>query len=246
MSTSDQPLIKLDGVTKVFYTDEVETHALSGVHLEIKKGEYVSIAGPSGCGKSTLLSILGLLDTPSDGEYNLDGKPVADLRMSDRARIRNREVGFIFQSFNLIGDLTVFENVELPLTYRGMKSSERKKRVNDALERVGMAHRAKHLPSQLSGGQQQRVAVARAVVGEPLILLADEPTGNLDSANSEAVMELLRDLHQQGATICMVTHDPRYARHADRTIHLFDGRVVEEEHEPKAEEELKQSGFKVV
>jgi putative ABC transport system ATP-binding protein len=187
-----------------------------------------------------------LLDTPSDGEYNLDGKPVGDLRMSDRARIRNREVGFIFQSFNLIGDLTVFENVELPLTYRGMKSSERKKRVNDALERVGMAHRAKHLPSQLSGGQQQRVAVARAVVGEPLILLADEPTGNLDSANSEAVMDLMRDLHQQGATICMVTHDPRYARHADRTIHLFDGRVVEEEHEPKAEEELKQSGFKVV
>ncbi|HET9531803.1 MAG TPA: ABC transporter ATP-binding protein [Blastocatellia bacterium] len=246
MSSSDQPLIRLDGVTKVFYTDEVETHALSGVHLEIKKGEYVSIAGPSGCGKSTLLSILGLLDTPSDGEYNLDGKPVADLRMSERARIRNREVGFIFQSFNLIGDLTVFENVELPLTYRGMKASERKKRVNDALERVGMAHRAKHLPSQLSGGQQQRVAVARAVVGEPLILLADEPTGNLDSANSEAVMELLRDLHQQGATICMVTHDPRYARHADRTIHLFDGRVVEEEHEPKAEEELKQSGFNVV
>jgi putative ABC transport system ATP-binding protein len=246
MSSSDQPLIRLDGVTKVFYTDEVETHALSGVHLEIKKGEYVSIAGPSGCGKSTLLSILGLLDTPSDGEYNLDGKPVGDLRMSDRARIRNREVGFIFQSFNLIGDLTVFENVELPLTYRGMKSSERKKRVNDALERVGMAHRAKHLPSQLSGGQQQRVAVARAVVGEPLILLADEPTGNLDSANSEAVMDLMRDLHQQGATICMVTHDPRYARHADRTIHLFDGRVVEEEHEPKAEEELKQSGFKVV
>ncbi|HSE96652.1 MAG TPA: ABC transporter ATP-binding protein [Blastocatellia bacterium] len=246
MGSSDQPLIRLDGVTKVFYTDEVETHALSGVHLEIKKGEYVSIAGPSGCGKSTLLSILGLLDTPSDGEYMLDGKPVADLRMSDRARIRNREVGFIFQSFNLIGDLTVFENVELPLTYRGMKSSERKKRVNDALERVGMAHRAKHLPSQLSGGQQQRVAVARAVSGEPLILLADEPTGNLDSANSEAVMELLRDLHQQGATICMVTHDPRYARHADRTIHLFDGRVVEEEHEPKAEEELKQSGFNVV
>ena len=246
MSSSDQPLIRLDGVTKIFETDEVETHALSGVHLEIKKGEYVSIAGPSGCGKSTLLSILGLLDTPSNGEYNLDGKPVGDLRMSDRARIRNREVGFIFQSFNLIGDLTVFENVELPLTYRGMKSSERKKRVNDALERVGMAHRAKHLPSQLSGGQQQRVAVARAVVGEPLILLADEPTGNLDSANSEAVMDLMRDLHQQGATICMVTHDPRYARHADRTIHLFDGRVVEEEHEPKAEEELKQSGFKVV
>jgi putative ABC transport system ATP-binding protein len=218
----------MEGLKKVFYTDEVETHALSDIHLEIKNGEYVSIAGPSGCGKSTLLSILGLLDSPTEGSYFLGGKPVSDLRMSDRARIRNREVGFIFQSFNLIGDLTVYENVELPLTYRGMRSSERRERVNEALERVGMAHRAKHLPSQLSGGQQQRVAVARAVGGQPLILLADEPTGNLDSKSGEAVMDLLKELHQGGATICMVTHDPRYARNADRNIHLFDGRVVEE------------------
>jgi putative ABC transport system ATP-binding protein len=246
MSSSDQPLIRLEGVTKVFLTDEVETHALAGIHMEIKKGEYISIAGPSGCGKSTLLSILGLLDSPSDGTYNLAGKPVSDLPLSERARVRNREVGFIFQSFNLIGDLNVFENVELPLTYRGMKAAERKTRVMAALERVGMAHRAKHLPSQLSGGQQQRVAVARAVAGDPLILLADEPTGNLDSTNGEAVMELLRELHQQGATVCMVTHDPRYAKHADRQIHLFDGRVVDEEHEPKAEQELKESGFEVV
>lgn len=224
-----EPLLRLDSVTKVFYTDEVETHALSGIHLEIAKGEYVSIAGPSGCGKSTLLSILGLLDSPSDGGYSLNGKPVQNLSLSERARIRNREIGFIFQSFNLIGDLTVYENVELPLTYRGMSSTERKQRVNAALEKVGMAHRAKHLPSQLSGGQQQRVAVARAVVGDPLILLADEPTGNLDSTNGDAVMELLRELHRNGATICMVTHDTRFARHADRSIHLFDGRVVEEE-----------------
>jgi putative ABC transport system ATP-binding protein len=224
-----QPLLKLDGVTKVFLTDEVETHALSGVHMEIGKGEYVSIAGPSGCGKSTLLSILGLLDSPSEGQYLLNGRPVATLAASERARVRNREIGFIFQSFNLIGDLTVFENVELPLTYRGMKSAERRQRVEAALERVGMGHRAKHLPSQLSGGQQQRVAVARAVGGEPLILLADEPTGNLDSRSGEAVMDLLRELHLGGATICMVTHDPRYARHADRGIHLFDGRVIEEQ-----------------
>ncbi len=224
-----EPLLRLDSVTKVFYTDEVETHALSGIHLEIGKGEYVSIAGPSGCGKSTLLSILGLLDSPSDGGYSLNGKPVQNLSLSERARIRNREIGFIFQSFNLIGDLSVYENVELPLTYRGMSSAERKQRVNAALEKVGMAHRAKHLPSQLSGGQQQRVAVARAVVGDPLILLADEPTGNLDSTNGDAVMELLRELHRNGATICMVTHDTRFARHADRSIHLFDGRVVEEE-----------------
>ncbi len=204
----DQNLIKLDGVKKVFYTDEVETHALGGIHLEIVRGEYVSIAGPSGCGKSTLLSIFGLLDTPTGGEYWLNGKPVANLTMRERARTRNREIGFIFQNFNLIGDLTVFENVELPLTYRGMPSAERRKRVQDALERVGMAHRAKHYPSQLSGGQQQRVAVARAVAGEPSILLADEPTGNLDSKNGEAVMELLRELHRAGATLCMVTHDP--------------------------------------
>ncbi|MDX2033193.1 MAG: ABC transporter ATP-binding protein [Blastocatellia bacterium] len=223
-----QPLLRMDGVTKVFYTDEVETHALSGIHLEIQKGEYVSIAGPSGCGKSTLLSILGLLDSPSDGAYDLNGKPVQGLSLSERARIRNREIGFIFQSFNLIGDLSVRENVELPLTYRGMSSNERRERVNAALEKVGMAHRAKHLPSQLSGGEQKRVAVARAVAGEPLILLADEPTGNLDSTNGDAVMDLLRELHRAGATICMVTHDPRFAKHADRSIHLFDGRVVED------------------
>ncbi|MEM9556624.1 MAG: ABC transporter ATP-binding protein [Acidobacteriota bacterium] len=221
-------LIHLDGVTKVFYTDEVETHALSGIHLEIRHGEYVSISGPSGCGKSTLLSILGLLDTPSDGVYTLNGQTVTNLSLSERARIRNREIGFIFQAFNLIGDLTVYENVELPLTYRGTPSSERKRKVQDALERVGMAHRMKHYPSQLSGGQQQRVAVARAVVGDPSILLADEPTGNLDSSNGEAVMNLLEELHSAGATICMVTHDPRYARHAERNIQLFDGRVVEE------------------
>ena len=226
-----EPLLSLKGIQKVFLTDEVETHALSGIHLQINKGEYVSIAGPSGCGKSTLLSILGLLDTASSGQYWLDGKPVQALSFPQRARIRNREIGFIFQSFNLIGDLTVFENVELPLTYRGMKAAERKQRVEAALERVGMAHRAKHLPSQLSGGQQQRVAVARAVAGEPLILLADEPTGNLDSANGESVMDLLRELHQMGSTLCMVTHDPRYARHADRSIHVFDGRVVEEQTE---------------
>jgi putative ABC transport system ATP-binding protein len=221
-----QPLIKLEAVKKVFLTDEVETHALDAIDLEIRPGEYVAIAGPSGCGKSTLLSILGLLDSPSHGKYWLDGRPVEQLTLSERARTRNRAIGFIFQSFNLIGDLTVFENVELPLTYRGMKASERRQRVGDALERVGMAHRANHLPSQLSGGQQQRVAVARAVVGQPLILLADEPTGNLDSKNGELVMNLLRDLHRAGATICMVTHDPRYAAHADRSVHLFDGRVV--------------------
>jgi putative ABC transport system ATP-binding protein len=228
MNTSAQSLIHLDGVTKVFFTDEVETHALAGIHLEIKSGEYIAIAGPSGCGKSTLLSILGLLDSPTEGRYVLNGKEVADLPLSERARVRNREIGFIFQSFNLIGDLNVYENVELPLTYRGMKSTERKERVMAALEKVGMAHRAKHLPSQLSGGQQQRVAVARAVAGSPSILLADEPTGNLDSKNGEAVMGLLKELHTAGATICMVTHDARYSAHAMRTIQLFDGRVVEE------------------
>jgi putative ABC transport system ATP-binding protein len=228
------PLIRLENLSKVFYTDEVETHALAGIHLEIQKGDYVAIAGPSGCGKSTLLSILGLLDSPTDGLYQLNGNAVQDLDLAQRARIRNREIGFIFQSFNLIGDLTVFENVELPLTYRGMRASERRERVQKALERVGMGHRAKHLPSQLSGGQQQRVAVARALVGEPSILLADEPTGNLDSRNGDAVMELLRDLHRNGSTICMVTHDPRFARHADRTVHLFDGRVVDENVEAAA------------
>lgn len=228
MSSLDS-LIHLAGVRKVFYTDEVETHALSNINLDIKKGEYVSIAGPSGCGKSTLLSILGLLDTPSVGEYVLNGTPVENLSVAQRALIRNLEVGFIFQSFNLIGDLTVYENVELPLTYRGMNSSERKKSVTEALERVGMAHRANHLPSQLSGGQQQRVAVARAVCGQPSILLADEPTGNLDSTNGEAVMKLMSELHRGGATICMVTHDSRYAQHADRIVHLFDGQIVRDE-----------------
>jgi putative ABC transport system ATP-binding protein len=223
-----EELIHLDGVTKVFTTDEVETHALAGIHMDIKRGEYVAISGPSGCGKSTLLAILGLLDTPTGGSFQLNGRPVQDLKPSERARIRNREIGFIFQAFNLIGDLTVYENVELPLTYRGMSGSERKKRVHEALERVGMSHRVKHYPAQLSGGQQQRVAVARALAGDPSILLADEPTGNLDSANGEAVMELLKDLHRGGATICMVTHDPRYAAHAERSIHLFDGRIVEE------------------
>jgi putative ABC transport system ATP-binding protein len=223
-----ETLIQLEGVTKVFYTDEVETHALAGIHLEIRKGDYIAIAGPSGCGKSTLLSILGLLDSPSGGEYKLKGQPVAQLTLSERTRIRNREIGFVFQAFNLIGDLNVYENVELPLTYRGLSSAERKKRVQEVLERVGMAHRMKHYPSQLSGGQQQRVAVARALVGQPAILLADEPTGNLDSKNGEAVMELLHQLHSEGATICMVTHDPRYEDFADRSVHVFDGRVVED------------------
>ena len=233
MMLSDQPpVIELEDLAKVFYTDEVETHALADVSLGIQRGEYVSISGPSGCGKSTLLSILGLLDTPTSGRYRLNGRQVEDLSMAERARVRNREIGFIFQSFNLIGDLSVYENVELPLTYRGMPASERKDRVLAALERVEMLHRAKHLPSQLSGGQQQRVAVARAVAGSPSILLADEPTGNLDSKNGFAVMELLRELHGEGATICMVTHDPRYAQHAERTIALFDGRVIDERELP--------------
>lgn len=229
MANDAQPaVISLNGITKVFYTDEVETHALSGIHLQILPGEFVAIGGPSGCGKSTLLSILGLLDTPTGGEYVLNGQPVANLNLGERSRIRNREIGFIFQSFNLIGDLSVYENVELPLTYRGMPSAERKQRCQAALERVGMAHRARHLPSQLSGGQQQRVAVARALVGKPAILLADEPTGNLDSKNGDAVMDLLHELHEGGATICMVTHDPRFSRYADRTVHLFDGQIVDE------------------
>src|SRR5947199_1456356 len=229
MTEAGQPLIQIEDLTKVFYTDEIETHALSGVHLAIRKGEYVAMSGPSGCGKSTLLSIIGLLDTPTAGKYQLNGQGVENLDFGARSRIRNQEIGFIFQSFNLIGDLTVYENVELPLTYRQrMPSADRKKRVMESLERVGMAHRVRHYPSQLSGGQQQRVAVARALAGNPSILLADEPTGNLDSRNGEAVMELLRDLHRGGATICMVTHDPRYALYADRSIHLFDGRIVEE------------------
>jgi len=233
MKDTAQPLIQIEGLTKVFYTEEIETHALSGIHLSVNKGEYVAMSGPSGCGKSTLLSIIGLLDTPSSGRYTLNGRTVENLDFGERSRIRNQEIGFIFQSFNLIGDLTVYENVELPLTYRQkMPAAQRKARVMESLERVGMAHRVRHYPSQLSGGQQQRVAVARALSGKPSILLADEPTGNLDSRNGEAVMGLLQELHREGATICMVTHDPRFARHAQREVHLFDGKVV-------AEEELK-------
>ena len=236
MSEAGQALIEIEGLTKVFYTEEIETHALSGIHLNIRKGDYVAISGPSGCGKSTLLSILGLLDSPSAGKYQLNGQPVASLDFSERSRIRNREIGFIFQSFNLIGDLTVYENVELPLTYRQkMPTAERKPRVMEALERVGMAHRLRHFPSQLSGGQQQRVAVARALAGHPSILLADEPTGNLDSHNGEAVMKLLQELHQEGATICMVTHDPRFVQQAQREIRLFDGKVDAEENLLKQE-----------
>ena len=221
-------IISLNGISKVFFTDEIETHALSKVDMEIHDSEFIAINGPSGCGKSTLLSILGLLDTPTEGEYLLNGSSVADLSLSERARVRNREVGFIFQSFNLIGDLSVFENVELPLTYRGMKANHRKTLATEALEKVDMAHRMKHLPSQLSGGQQQRVAVARALAGDPRILLADEPTGNLDSKNGEAVMVLLKNLNEEGSTICMVTHDGRYANYAARTVHLFDGKIVGE------------------
>jgi putative ABC transport system ATP-binding protein len=237
-------LLELEGLSKVFFTEEVETHALSNINLRIDTGEFVSIAGPSGCGKTTLLSILGLLDSPTAGKYVLDGSPVENLTASQRAKIRNQAIGFIFQAFNLIGDLTVYENVELPLTYRGMAGSERKERVQAALERVGMAHRMQHYPSQLSGGQQQRVAVARAIVGKPLILLADEPTGNLDSKNGGAVMDLLKELHAEGATICMVTHDPRYAHVADRAIHLFDGQVVSEDQAQK--HALEEAGFDVV
>jgi putative ABC transport system ATP-binding protein len=216
-------LIRMRSVSKVFHTDEVESHALHEIDLDIRPGEYVAISGPSGCGKSTLLSILGLLDVPTTGEFLLAGERVESLSTRERARVRNRQIGFIFQAFNLVGDLTVYENVELPLVYRGMGASERQRRVEVALGRVGMNHRAKHYPAQLSGGQQQRVAVARAVAGDPVILLADEPTGNLDSANGEAVMGLLSDLHAQGATICMVTHDSRYEALAQRTVRLFDG-----------------------
>ena len=222
------PLIRLVGVRKVFYTDEIETHALSDVHLEVLSGEFVEVMGPSGCGKSTLLAIVGLLDAPTAGEYWLEGRPTFRLSSGERARVRNESIGFIFQAFNLIADMTVFENIELPLTYRPIGPAERRRAVLDALERVGMSHRMDHYPGQLSGGQQQRVAAARAVVGRPKILLADEPTGNLDSQNGEAVMQLLRELHAEGTTILMVTHDPRYSRFAERTVHLFDGRIVEE------------------
>lgn len=242
------PLIQLNAVSKVFYTEEVETHALRDIQLTIAPGEFVAIAGPSGCGKTTLLSILGLLDTPTSGEYRLVGEPVTNLTSAQRAQIRNREIGFIFQAFNLIGDLTVYENVELPLTYRNMPSTERKRRVTEALERVGMGHRVNHYPAQLSGGQQQRVAVARAIGGSPSVLLADEPTGNLDSTNGEAVMGLLKELHEGGATIVMVTHDPRYEEFAERSIHLFDGQVLEDLSGPKAAAlaaELEGHGFEV-
>jgi putative ABC transport system ATP-binding protein len=227
MSNQNLSLIHLEGICKVFQTDEVETHALVDVHLDIRKGDYVSVAGPSGCGKSTLLAILGLLDTPTSGDYWLNGNHAVDLSARERARIRNREIGFIFQAFNLIGDLTVLENVELPMAYRGVSPSERRAKAKAALDRVDMGHRLGHYPAQLSGGQQQRVAVARAVVGEPSILLVDEPTGNLDSTNGEAVMDMLDELHQQGSTICMVTHDPRYAERAERCLNLFDGRVAQ-------------------
>lgn len=243
---SPQQLIRLEGVTKIFVTEEMETHALSGINIEINHGEYVSIAGPSGCGKSTLLAILGLLDTPTEGSYEFDAQPVARWSQSERTHIRNRRIGFIFQAFNLIGDMTVYENVELPLTYRSMKASERRERVCDSLEKVGMLTRARHLPKQLSGGQQQRVAVARAVAGSPLILLADEPTGNLDSKNGESVMNLLHDLHQGGTTMCVVTHDPRFVQMADRTFYLYDGRVVEEGDRFQTERDLYQIGFETV
>jgi putative ABC transport system ATP-binding protein len=246
MVKANDILIEVEDLHKVFITEEVETHALSGIHLKVRKGEYVAIAGPSGCGKSTLLSVLGLLDAPTEGNYSLNDNRVAELSASQRARIRNREVGFIFQSFNLIGDLTVYENVELPLTYQKMPKDERKERVHAALEKVSMAHRMKHYPSQLSGGQQQRVAVARAIVTEPSILLADEPTGNLDSANGDIVMEMLAHLHKHGSTICMVTHDPRYAKHAQRTVHLFDGRIIDDEKKSSdetKEAETAQTGF---
>ena len=240
MPSTGDPLIRLDGIKKIFYTDEIETHALSGIHLEIRAGDYVSIAGPSGCGKTTLLSIIGLLDTPTDGTYVLNGRPVSQRNDVERAQVRNREIGFIFQAFNLISDLTVYENVDLPLSYRGITSSERRKQVEAALERVGMAHRARHYPAQLSGGQQQRVAVARAIAGGPSILLADEPTGNLDSRNGESVMELLRELHRGGTTICMVTHDSRYALYAERTVHMFDGQIVRDETEARNDDARRQ------
>ena len=230
----DESLIRMEGIKKVFFTDEIETYALAEIHLNIDSKEFVSIAGPSGCGKSTLLSIMGLLDTPTEGEYHLNGRPVASLERKEMARIRNREIGFIFQSFNLIGDMSVFENVELPLVYGGMPREDRKKRVNEVLERVEMSHRRNHLPSQLSGGQQQRVAVARALTTQPKILLADEPTGNLDSKNGERVMNLLKQLHEEGSTICMVTHDERFNAYADRVVHLFDGQVINEQSKPAA------------
>ena len=231
MKETAKTLISLEGILKVFLSDEIETHALSGIHLDVKEGEFLSISGPSGCGKSTLLAILGLLEAPSDGVYLLNGENVSRLSLEKRARIRNRKIGFIFQSFNLIGDLSVLENVELPLAYRGLKPTERRELALKALERVEMIHRQQHLPSQLSGGQQQRVAVARALAGSPEVLLADEPTGNLDSKNGSLVMDMLSELNREGTTICMVTHDDRYAHYARRVVHLFDGKIVDEEKE---------------
>jgi putative ABC transport system ATP-binding protein len=226
MTVETAPVIEMQGVTKIFYADTVETHALSSVDLTVAAGEYVCVAGPSGCGKSTLLSIAGLLDAPTRGTYRLKGRPVDALGYAERASIRCREIGFVFQNFNLIGDLTIYENVNLPLTYRSMPAAERRERVLEALERVGMAHRMKHFPAQLSGGEQQRVAVARALVVRPAMLLADEPTGNLDSENGQAVMKLLEKLHADGATLCLVTHDARYADCAERKVQLFDGKIV--------------------
>ena len=226
MAPIDQPIIQLTALRKSYHTGAGEVQALADVDLTVRRGEFVAVSGPSGCGKTTLLSILGLLDSPSGGGYELAGRPVAGLSRAERATVRNRQIGFVFQAFNLIGDLTVYENVELPLTYRRLAADDRKMRVRAALDRVGMANRMLHFPAQLSGGQQQRVAVARAVVGDPAILLADEPTGNLDSVTGESVMSLLRDLHLSGSTICMVTHDERFQAYADRSIHLLDGRVV--------------------
>jgi putative ABC transport system ATP-binding protein len=226
--SAGETIISLSDVSKTFLTDRMETRALSGIFLDVRKGDFLSIFGPSGCGKSTLLSIIGLLDRQTAGTYMLDGTDVQKLDMKGRSRIRNQVIGFIFQNFNLIGEMTVFENVELPLVYRGVPEKERRRMVREALERVEMSHREDHLPSQLSGGQQQRVAVARALVGRPKLLLADEPTGNLDSKNGDAVMHMMHELHQSGSTICMVTHNEGYNAIASRVVHLFDGRIVSE------------------
>ena len=227
MGANGHSVIRLDGVTKVFFTDEVETHALSGIHLQIGHGEFISIAGPSGCGKSTLLSILGLLDTPTSGGYWLNDKPAEKLKLSERARIRNREIGFIFQSFNLIPDLDVFDNVDVPLRYRRLPARERRERIERAVEMVGLLSRLRHLPAQLSGGQQQRVAIARVLAGEPRLILADEPTGNLDTLMSREVMDQLERINEAGTTIVMVTHTPECASRASRQIHLLDGEIVD-------------------
>lgn len=227
-SNTRPSVIRMENISKVFMTERMETRALNGIYLDIQEGEFLSISGPSGCGKSTLLSIIGLLDRASSGSYMLDGKEVETLNMRRRSILRNQVIGFIFQNFNLIGEMSVFENVELPLVYRGVESSQRRKMVLEALDRVEMSHREEHLPSQLSGGQQQRVAVARALVGRPKLLLADEPTGNLDSKNGDAVMRLMHELHNSGSTVCMVTHNEEYNAMATRVIHLFDGRIVKE------------------